>query len=422
VDLEVLVFVEAVQRPAGNAGRVRAGIFGATPAGEPAWHRRERQRRQAARGVVALANARGALRRHHGGGMAPSGADKSPCWGCGKCGFATNWASRDRCHKCDAVAPTKARDRARELTRKRQTAKAQRDPAPRGGSSTSGGGTPGADSAQAVRQVKQQLDAERRKHAAESKKLKEELELARKGGAAAMVVDAGSEGEDDELGKAVAAARERLRKVKGAPEELRDLLEGGYEACVAKLQSKLEEAQAARRAANPLAKQMEGAEAFKVRMDKKLTDAKAELAEKEKEVLEAERLRDQQEAAVAEAEAAVAKAAQEVSSLAAKYASERTANAASAPNAAEGRANETAVPPGYVSVSFAEEKWQEREVAFNQQLEQLKAIIGTQQSSAAAGDGASVASDVGNPDELDDDKWSKVDKSRRSALLRKQRD
>jgi len=353
--------------------------------------------------------------------MAPSGEDKKPYWGCGRCAFATNWACKERCHKCGAAAPTKARDKARELARKRKGAQAAQSSNPKGRGGSARGEASSAGSAKAAQQANQQLEAERRKHAAETKKLKEELELARKGGAAAMAVDAGSDGEDDELGKAVAAARERLRKVKGTPEELRDLLDGGYEACVAKLQGKLEEAQAAKRAANPLGKQLEGAEAFKVRMDKKLTDARAELAEKEKEVLEAERLRDQQKAAVAEAEAAVARAAQEVSCLAAKYASERTAKA---PDTAAGGTQEAAAPPGYVSVSFAEEKWREREAAFAQQMDQLKALLDAQQESTAApASGASVASDIGSLADLEDDeKWSKVERSKRGALMRKQRD
>ena len=348
--------------------------------------------------------------------MAPSGADKHPCWGCGKCGFDSNWASRERCHKCDAVAPTKARDKARELTRKRQAAKAKRDAAPKGGSNASGGRTPGADSTQAVRQAKELEEA--RKQTAE---LKRQLEAERrKNNATPMAVDATDTGDDSELDKAVAVARERLRKTKELPEEVRDLVQGGYEACLARLQVELAAAQAAKRASTPLSKQLEGAEAFKARMDKKAVDAKSALDDCEAAVLEATRQRDLQKATLAEAEAAAARAADEVAVLAAKFASERT----TAPTAPEGASTSGGAqpPPGFVSVTFAEEKWQEREVAFNQQLEQLKAIIGTQQSAAAAGDGASVASDVGNPEELDDDKWSKVDKSRRSALLRKQRD
>ncbi len=40
-----------------------------------------------------------------------AGADKKPYGGC-KCGFATNWASRDKCHQCGAPAPAKHRVKA----------------------------------------------------------------------------------------------------------------------------------------------------------------------------------------------------------------------------------------------------------------------------------------------------------------------
>ena len=78
-----------------------------------------------------------------------------------------------------------------------------------------------------------------------------------------------------------------------------------------------------------------------------------------------------QKAAVQETEAAKAKATAEVASLAAQYASERIAPASAAPSAAHG---DIQVPPGFVSVAFAEERWAEREAAFAQQLEQLRAL------------------------------------------------
>ena len=346
--------------------------------------------------------------------MAPSGADKKPFWGCGRCGFETNWASKSRCHQCGAGAHAKARAKAEELAK---GGKPKRDAAPKGGNGGSKGEASRATASKAAQQAKELEEA--RKHAAE---LKKQLEAERrKNNATPMAVDAADTGDDSELDKAVTLARERLKKAKEFPEEVRDLVQGGYEACLARLQVELAAAQAAKRASNPLSKQLEGAEAFKARMDKKAADAKSALDDCEAAVLEAIRQRDLQKATLAEAEAAAARATGEVAVLAAKFASERAA----APAAPEGASSTGGAqpPPGFVSVTFAEEKWQEREVAFNQQLEQLKAIIGTQQSAAAASaDGASVASDVGNPEELDDDKWSKVDKGRRSALLRKQRD
>jgi hypothetical protein len=344
--------------------------------------------------------------------MAPSGnaprdgevlrGPREPTWGCG-CGRDENWASRTKCRGCGRSAPQST------LAKAKTADKAARERDRKGDADA--GGNKGGDH-------KKLLEDERRKHAAETRKLKEELELARKGGAAPMAVDA-EEGEDDDLGKAVATARERLRKAKATPEELHDLLQGGYEACVAKLQGELSTAQAARRAANPLSKQLEGAEAYKSRTDKKLTEAKAELDERDKEILEAGKRRDQQKEVVAEAEAASAKAAEEVANLARQLAADR----ATSPPGAGGSSLAAAVPPsGCVTVAYAEEKWQEREAAFAKQLEQLKADLGAAPANVAASGAASVASDLGNPDDLDDEQWGKVEKGRRSALLRRQKD
>ena len=168
------------------------------------------------------------------------------------------------------------------------------------------------------------------------------------------------------------------------PEELRDLVEGGYEACLARLQGALASAQASKRAANPLSKQLEGAEAHKARMAKKVTDAKAVLAAREKEQQELLTQVEAQRKAVAEAEAALAKATAEVAELAVKYASERSApTGAGGPPAAAGQPA-TAPPPGYMSIAFAEEKWVEREAAYTHQLEQLQALVATQPDGAEA--------------------------------------
>ena len=51
--------------------------------------------------------------------MAPSGGATKPFWSCGKCAFEDNWACKERCHGCGAGAPTKAKDKARELARRK---------------------------------------------------------------------------------------------------------------------------------------------------------------------------------------------------------------------------------------------------------------------------------------------------------------
>ena len=44
-------------------------------------------------------------------------APKTPYWGCGHCGEATNWASRLRCRKCERGAPRTIADKARAAHR-----------------------------------------------------------------------------------------------------------------------------------------------------------------------------------------------------------------------------------------------------------------------------------------------------------------
>jgi hypothetical protein len=159
-------------------------------------------------------------------------------------------------------------------------------------------------------------------------------------------------------------------------------------------------------------------------MAKKVADAKAALEDQEKmhqallEQIGAHRK------TVADAEAAMVKATAEVAELAAKYAAERTAPAGN--GALAGAAGPVEPSPlGYVSINFAEEKWAEREMAFAQQLEQLKAMVASQGEGGAvvAEVAPSAASELGSVEDLEDDeKWNQVAKGSRRALLRKQRE
>ena len=102
--------------------------------------------------------------------------------------------------------------------------------------------------------------------------------------------------------------------------------------------------------------------------------------------------------------------------------SERSATAAPAGPQAAG-AKET--PAGFVCVAFAQEKWAEREAAFASQLEKLRAMVVSQtDGSAAPSETAhSIASGVGAIEDVEDDeKWAKVAKGSRQALLRKQKE
>jgi len=358
--------------------------------------------------------------------MAPSPAEpnpKKPYYACGKCGFERNWATNLCCHKCGAPAPTRSRDRARELARRSPSkAGTSTERKPRGPRTRAATPAPDADGAK----LQQQLDAERRKHAAElkrvaaeNKRLKEELERS----ADADMVDEGDEG-GEPLADAVAAARDKLKEAKAMPVSLRGHLAGSYDDFIAKLQDELTVAQAALRANNPAAKRLEGAEAYKTRMEKRLEDAKAAQAKSDAAVLEAQQEANKRKAAAAEAEAAVAKALAEVAELAVKLAAEKATGQPAAANAPPQGADAVAAPlPGYVTVAFAEEKWKEREIAIAARFQELEALVA---ASASAADGAaSVASDVGNVEELDDEAWTKIvgkGKAHRAVLLRKSRD
>jgi DNA repair exonuclease SbcCD ATPase subunit len=381
--------------------------------------------------------------------MAPSGSAKQPYWTCSKCKYDTNWASKLKCHDCGHGAPYLV------VARLAQAAAGGGTPPkpPEGRAAANGGGrkrgngkgkgsSANADTDKGKSRAEQQLAAEKSKLAAELKqlrgeqqlelkelkKLKGELEQARKGSPAGGGVDESME-EDDDLDDAVAQARERLKELKALPQGLHGILQDGYDSSLAKLQAELSQAQAAKRASNPLGKQLEGAEAFKARMEKKLSDASKALEEKLLAQVEAARLVEVQKQTVREAEDAVTKAGAEVAALAAKFAAERvtaapgpTGGATGSGGPAQAGALPQAGPPaGFVSLAFAEEMWQEREAAIAKEFEQLKALVHSQD--AAGGDGAaSTASDLGAVEDLDDTKWSQVDRTKRAAMLRKQKD
>ncbi len=257
----------------------------------------------------------------------------------------------------------------------------------------------------------------------EKKKLAEELRKAKaaKPESAEVLDPAAMELEENtDLAKAVDQARSKLKEFKAMAVEIRDLVQGGYEECLAKLQQDLEKAQAAKRAANPLKQQLEGAEAHKGRMAKRLEEAKTKLQERQQAVDDANAQLALQKVSVEESETAMANAVAEVASLAAQYASERTETAVVQTTPPQ------APSPGFVSITFAEEKWAERERTFAEQLAQLQALVGgaTDEGASASEASPSVAGDLASVDELvqDESSWSKVVPGRRKALLRRERD
>ena len=83
-------------------------------------------------------------------------------------------------------------------------------------------------------------------------------------------------------------------------------------------------------------------------------------------------------------------------------------------------------PPGFVSVAFAEQKWAEREAEFATKMAQLQALAEGQHESAgseAQEDTFSESAEHASLDMLeDDDAWNKIDKTKRKALLGRERE
>ena len=87
------------------AGAPGPGDIPAAITAEPAWHRRERRDRQAARGLLAVANAKALLRQHHGGGMGGPRQKELRDWACRTCTDHSgrpyrNYAWREQCRLC----------------------------------------------------------------------------------------------------------------------------------------------------------------------------------------------------------------------------------------------------------------------------------------------------------------------------------
>ena len=306
---------------------LRRAPLGAPPisraTAEQSWHRRARRLRQASRAVIAVALAQRVLAAHHGGGMplrasskktGDSSGDvlpgpKSPVWGCSTCGETANCASRLKCRGCGKPASQSTADKARSAARRVQASDAA-----------------AGNEANAKDQALQKKDLE-------LKRLREELRKARAGVERSADRDAAATAADavdsDDLGAAVQQARDKLKKVQSLPTEVRDLVAGGYDECVARLQHELDAAQAERRAAHPLKKRLESAELHKARMDKKLAESRAALLEQEKQLAALQERMALQRDAVGECEMAVRKATAEVAELATKFASERALDGAS---------------------------------------------------------------------------------------------
>jgi len=324
-------------------------------------------------------------------------------------GADENWACRIECRGCGRPAPDGVlrRARAADAKAKEEKAKKRVDQGKQSDKPASGAGGD-----------KQRLAIERelKELKAQLKERDEELAEVRARGAVGDD-DMGVDG--DPLADAVAKARDALKAVKDVPEAGRPWLAGGYEKCVAERQAALDAALAARRASNPLDKQLEGAEAYKARRLKKVEEEKELLAEKQAEADEAIARLEDQKKELAEAERKAAEATAEVAELAARYAAERSAATPRPPSpnpaAASAEVGDT------VSRAYAEQVWLEREAEFKQQLEQVQSMLVAAQdgvAGAASAASESAAGDLGSLDDLvDDDRWTKVEGAKRKAFL-----
>jgi hypothetical protein len=251
---------------------------------------------------------------------------------------------------------------------------------------------------------------------------------------AAMELDHdGTEAGASALEAAISAARDELKQTQAFTDFQKSLVPD-YAATLAAAHAKVEAALVARRAASPLKKQLEGEERHQQRSAKKVADAKGLLETRRKQAADAQAAVQLQEKALADLEAVLAKADAQVASLAARFAAERNAAPATpeksgaALRAVDAAAQPDASPDGFVSRSFAEEKWAEREAHFARQLEQLQSLVADGQAGGALPEAApSEASDLGTLEQLesladDDVAWGKVDKTKRKAVLSRQRD
>ena len=266
---------------------------------------------------------------------------------------------------------------------------------------------------------------------AELKKVKEAAAAAPPAAAgAAMDLDhEGTEAGTSALEAAISAARDELKQTQAFTDFQKSLVPD-YTAALAAAHAKVEAALVARRAASPLKKQLEGAEGHQQRSSKKVVDAKALLETRRKEVADAQAAVQLQEKALADLQAVLAKADAQVADLAARFASERNA-APAAPAGAASQAVDSAAatgPTGYVPIALAEARWNEREQEFQKIIAEALALAASDRANSMAPSDA-AASDVGDVASLDalesfddDEKWNKVGKDKRKAVLSKQRD
>jgi hypothetical protein len=238
----------------------------------------------------------------------------------------------------------------------------------------------------------------------------------------------GTHEREAEIGKQLKAAKDGLAEINRISEAFRSELfgeSGSFEAAVARKQASVDRLSAELRGCKPMPQRLAQAQRHKKAVEGKLaaaTQRDSELAA-QLEKLGSERAAQLEKLEKYNAELAVA--AQEVGRLASEQAREQGAgpqlSAEGVAPGAVGVANATGsvVPPGCVSIAFAEERWAEREAAYLQEMVQLQALLGAQDDDIAPSEASpSEAGELGSADQLEaDEAWSKVERSKRKAVL-----
>lgn len=225
------------------------------------------------------------------------------------------------------------------------------------------------------------------------------------------------------LDLAVAQARDELKQMQGFSAFNQSLIPE-FDKKLGLAQQKLNEAFAARRAANPLKQQLETAEAHQTRTSKRVQEAKDNLQGKLEALQDAQKAIDKQKAVVEEAELAMAKVGAEVAVLAAQFASERATAAPSAVAAHTAPIGNAGGAPteAMVSVALVNQEWDKNQMAWMARLQQLESLL----DAAGCTPSEPAQSEAGDLDSIelleDDAAWSKVDRGKRKAVLCRSRD
>ncbi len=197
------------------------------------------------------------------------------------------------------------------------------------------------------------------------------------GGVEEEGVDMAVDGTKAELKTAVADAAKALKDLEGVGPSVQDLIPD-YESVLAAARERLREAQAAKRAANPLKQQLASAKAHRGKMEAQLQAAKDSLEERQVCLMQIQQCVMEDTAKVEELEELSCRAEEDVASLVAQLAEEDVAALPA------DRPAPSAINLGdYVSRAFAMAEFEKWTAERNAEVAMLQAIIAGQQAAAS---------------------------------------